>query len=114
MATLTSLKNIGKEIERKLKSVGITTAEELKKVGSKKAFVKLKSHYSNLCLVHLYSLEGAVSGVEYNKLPEDVKQDLKELLSEELGIPKSDIEITKGKTSRNKTILLRDVSIPFF
>ena len=82
MAALTSLKNIGKEIERKLKSVGITTAEELKKVGSKKAFVKLKSHYSNLCLVHLYSLEGAVSGVEYNKLPEDVKQDLKKFKEE--------------------------------
>ena len=30
------------------------------------------------------------------------------LLSEELGIPKSDIEITKGKTSRSKTVLLRN------
>lgn len=31
MAELNSLKNIGKEIERKLKSIGINSAEELKK-----------------------------------------------------------------------------------
>ena len=77
MAELTSLRNIGKEIERKLKSVDITTAEELKKIGSKEAFIKLKLRYSNLCLVHLYVLEGAISDIEYNQLPEDVKKDLK-------------------------------------
>ena len=77
LAELASLRNIGKEIERKLKSVDITTAEELKKAGSKEAFVKLKSRYSNLCLVHLYVLEGAISDIEYNQLPEDVKQNLK-------------------------------------
>ena len=78
MAQLTSLRNIGKEIEKKLKSVDITTAEELKKVGSKEAFIKLKLRYSNLCLVHLYTLEGAISDIEYSQLPEDVKQDLKD------------------------------------
>jgi len=77
LAELTSLRNIGKEIERKLKSVDITTAEELKKIGSKEAFIKLKLRYSNLCLVHLYVLEGAISDIEYNQLPEDVKKDLK-------------------------------------
>ena len=77
MAKLTTLKNIGKEMERKLKSVGITTAEELKDIGSKEAFLALKSRYSNLCLVHLYTLEGAVCDIEYNKLPENVKQNLK-------------------------------------
>jgi uncharacterized protein (TIGR00251 family) len=29
------------------------------------------------------------------------------LLSKEFGIPKSDIEITRGKTSRSKTVLLK-------
>ena len=77
MAELSSLKNIGKEIEKKLKSVDIKTAEELIRVGSKEAFIRLKLLYPNLCLVHLYSLEGAVSGIVYNQLPEDVKQDLK-------------------------------------
>ena len=77
MAELTSLRNIGKEIEKKLKSVDITTAEELRKVGSKEAFVKLKLRYPKVCLVHLYTLEGAISDVEYNQLPAEVKQNLK-------------------------------------
>ena len=78
MAELTSLRNIGKEIEKKLKSVGIATAEELKEVGSKEAYMRLKSQYPNVCLVHLYTLEGAVSDVEYNQLSEEVKQSLKD------------------------------------
>jgi DNA transformation protein len=77
MAELTSLRNIGKEMEKKLKSVDISTAEELKKIGSEDAFVRLKLHYPNVCLVHLQTLEGAVSDMEYNQLPEDVKQRLK-------------------------------------
>ena len=56
MSELTSLRNIGKEIEKKLKTVGITTAEELKDIGSEATFVKIKSHYPNVCLVHLYFL----------------------------------------------------------
>jgi len=78
LSELASLKNIGKEIERKLKSVDILTAEELRKVGSKEAFFRLKSRYPNVCLVYLYALEGAIADIEYNQLPEDVKQNLKE------------------------------------
>jgi len=78
MAELTSLMNVGKEIEKKLKSVGITTAEELKAVGSKEAFMRLKTLYPGVCLVHLYTLEGAVSDSPYNQLPEEVKQSLKD------------------------------------
>ncbi|MCL2563509.1 MAG: TfoX/Sxy family protein [Oscillospiraceae bacterium] len=77
MAELTSLRNIGKELERKLKAVEITTAEELKAVGSKEAFVRLKLRDPQVCLVHLYALEGAVTDREYNQLPEDVKRELK-------------------------------------
>ena len=78
MADLISLRNIGRNIERRLKAVGISTAEELKKVGSKEAFIRLKSHDPRVCVTYLYSLEGAVSDIDYNNLPEDVKQDLKD------------------------------------
>ena len=78
MTELISLRNIGKEMERKLKSVDIETAEELKEIGSKEAFFKLKVLYPSVCLVHLYTLEGAVSDTEYNELPEDVKRSLKD------------------------------------
>ena len=45
MSELTSMKNIGKEMERKLVSVGIDSSEKLIKSGAKQAFVKLKAAY---------------------------------------------------------------------
>ena len=81
MSELTSLRNIGKTLEEKLKSVGIMTAEELIEIGSEEAYVRLKLRYpetKSMCLVHLYAIEGAVSDIEYNQLPEDVKQRLKD------------------------------------
>ena len=77
MAELTSMLNIGKEIEKKLKSIGICSAEELKQIGSKEAFFRLKTHHPNVCLVHLYTLQGAIDDVEYNRLSEETKRDLK-------------------------------------
>ena len=82
LAELTSLKNIGKEIERKLKSVGINSAEELKEIGSKDAFFRLKLKYPEICLVHLYTLEGAIDNIEYNQLSNETKKDLKEFIDQ--------------------------------
>lgn len=79
MAALTSMRNIGKEMERKLQSVGICSAEALIQAGSKEAYLRLKLRYPNVCLVHLYVLQGAVSNLDYNRLPEDVKRDLKRI-----------------------------------
>ncbi len=77
MAELNSMRNIGKEIEKKLKSVGISSSEELIRTGSKEAFIRLKMRFSNICLVHLYTLQGAIDGMEYNQLPDEIKHDLK-------------------------------------
>ena len=78
MSELASMMNIGKEMERKLTSVGIDSMEKLIELGSKEAFMKLKQTYPNVCLVHLYTLEGAIHNIEYNCLSEDKKKDLKE------------------------------------
>ena len=77
MAELTTMLNIGSEIEKKLKAIGITSAEELVQVGSEEAFMRLKTRYPNVCLVHLYTLQGAVDGIEYNQLSDKVKNRLK-------------------------------------
>lgn len=77
MTELVSMQNIGKEIERKLKSVDICSVEELIQVGSKDAFLRLKIKYSNLCLIHLYVLQGAIDDTPYNQLSDEVKRDLK-------------------------------------
>ena len=60
MSELTSMMNIGKEMENKLISVGIESSERLIEVGAKDAFLKIKQKYPNVCLVHLYALEGAI------------------------------------------------------
>lgn len=78
MSELTAMMNIGKEIARKLTSVGIDSPEKLIELGSKQAFLKLREAYPNVCLVHLFTLEGAIYNTEYNRLPEDKKKELKE------------------------------------
>lgn len=78
MTGLTSMTNIGKELERKLAAVGVDSPEALKELGAKHAFFRLKEVFPQVCLVHLYALEGAIRDVEFNRLPEDTKQDLKE------------------------------------
>lgn len=78
MSELTSMMNIGKEMARKLTAVGIDSPEKLIELGSKQAFFKLKEAYPKVCLVHLYTLEGAIHNVEFNSLSEDKKKELKE------------------------------------
>lgn len=78
MSELTSMMNIGKEMEKKLASVGIDSAEKLTEKGSKQVFLKLKEIYPQICLIHLYALEGAICNVPFNSLPENKKKELKE------------------------------------
>lgn len=78
MSELMSMMNIGKEMARKLTSVGIESSEELIDIGAKDAFLRLKQKYPNVCLVHLYTLEGAIHDIEYNELSQDTKKELKE------------------------------------
>lgn len=70
--------NIGKEMKSKLFSIGIRSSKDLIQVGSKEAFRQLKERYSNVCLVHLYALQGAIDNMEYDKLTDEVKLDLKQ------------------------------------
>lgn len=39
---------------------------------------KLKETYPQVCLVHLYALEGAILNTEFNSLSEDMKKELRE------------------------------------
>lgn len=78
MAKLTSMMNIGREMERKLTSVGIGSAEELIAAGAKEAFSRMKAAYPQVCLVHLYTLEGAIHNTEFHSLSAEKKKELKQ------------------------------------
>ena len=74
---LTEMKNIGAEMKKKLTAIGINNAEDLTSFGSKEAFIRLKAMYPDVCLVHLYTLQGAIDNINFNLLPQDIKKDLK-------------------------------------
>lgn len=71
---LTSMINIGSEMAKKLTAVGIDSPKKLMEEGAKQAFFKLKTAYPQVCLVHLYALEGAVQNIEFNNLSEEKKK----------------------------------------
>lgn len=77
MSELISMKNIGREMAKKLAAVGIHSPEQLLSLGSRQAFARLKAAYPQVCLVHLYALESAVTQTEFNALSAEVKRDLK-------------------------------------
>ena len=68
---------LGKTMEKKLHTVGIHTAEELKETGSKEAVLRLKARYPSTCAVILYHLEAAIQGVSIKELDEVCKAELK-------------------------------------
>jgi len=76
MAAVTTL-GLGKTMEKKLHSVGIHTAEELKETGSREAVFRLRAQYPNTCVVILYHLEAAIRGVAIKELEPAVKAELK-------------------------------------
>ncbi len=87
MSELTSMTNIGTEMSKKLRSIGIDSAEKLMEEGAEQAFFKLKAAYPEVCLVHLYTLEGAVCNTEFNRLPDERKQELKAFSDQLRGKP---------------------------
>lgn len=68
--------NLGKILISDLKQVEITTIEQLKAIGAKSVFLKLKSIDNNACINTLYALEGAVEGVRWHNISKERKIDL--------------------------------------
>lgn len=78
MGELTKLLNIGADTERQLNEVGIYTAKELREVGSRQAWLKLKAIDDSACIHRLYGLEGAVQGIKKAALSQTDKDSLKD------------------------------------
>lgn len=78
MKTLSDLPNIGTILEQQLQEVGIHTEEDLKSVGSKQAWLKIKAIDSSACYNRLCALEGAIQGIRWHNLSPKDKQELKD------------------------------------
>ena len=81
MGELATLPNIGKDTENQLNSVGIMTVEQLREIGSRKAWHMLRTRDDSACLHRLYGLEGAILGVKKSALSPETKRDLKEFFA---------------------------------
>lgn len=82
MGELSKLPNIGKEVERQLNMVGITTFDELKNDGAKAAWLKIQTIDESACIHRLMALEGAIEGVKKTLLSDEKKAELKEFYNQ--------------------------------
>lgn len=78
MGELSKLSNIGAVVEEQLNQVGINTYDQLKEMGSRQAWLKIKAIDDSACINRLYGLEGAVQGIKKSQLSAEVKAELKE------------------------------------
>lgn len=82
MSELSTLPNIGKEVAKQLTEVGITTVEKLKQTGSKQAWLSIKAIDPSACYNRLCALEGAIQGIRWHSLSDEIKVDLKEFYNQ--------------------------------
>ena len=82
MGELLKIINIGKELEKQLNEIGIQTFEELKNIGSKKAWLKIRAIDSSACYNRLCSLEGAIQGVRWHNLSDEHKNKLRKFYND--------------------------------
>ena len=82
MGELTTLPNIAEKLEQQLADAGISTIEQLKKMGSREAWLHILANDSSACIMRLSALEGAIQGVRWHYLDDDTKSSLKQFYKE--------------------------------
>ena len=85
MGELSTLPNIAAKLEGQLGDVGITTIDELKRVGSREAWLRILARDPSACIMRLSALEGAIQGVRWHYLDEETKKSLKEFYQRHKG-----------------------------
>ncbi len=82
MGELSKLTNIGNKLEAQLMDAGITTEAELRRVGSREAWLRILASDSSACLMRLSALEGAIQGIRWHNLDEETKISLKKFYND--------------------------------
>lgn len=77
MESLHELPNIGGTLEQKLIQAGIGTPRQLRELGSKEAFLRIRLIDHTACLHMLTALEGAVREVRKTELSSEIKAELR-------------------------------------
>lgn len=77
---LLDLKNFGPKSTEWLNSIGVYTKADLRRLGSITIYRLLKERGYPVSLNMVYAIEGALMDVHWNKLPADMKAELKEMV----------------------------------
>ena len=76
---LSSLKNIGPTIQKRLQEIGINSKDDLKRIGPSLAYQKIQSKNPEKTIpvcYYLYSLQGALDNKHWDKISEAKKKKL--------------------------------------
>ena len=77
MSDLDRLPNIGTSLAGELSDAGIETPEQLHRLGSVRAALRLVGAGRTVCANKLYALEGAIRGVRWHAIPRDERSELR-------------------------------------
>ena len=76
---LSGLKNIGPTIKKRLNQIGVTTKADLARIGPVRAYQRICQKNPGKTIpvcYYLYSLQGALMGVHWDRLPKRMKNKL--------------------------------------
>lgn len=76
---LSRLKNIGPTIEKRLNEINVYTRSDLERIGPVKAYQWICRNYPEQTIpvcYYLYSLQGALMNVHWDKVPKKIKEKL--------------------------------------
>jgi DNA transformation protein len=86
---ISEMRNLGPACEKDLNLAGINTAQELKRVGVKQAFVQMllarknQGRSTKCCnAAYLYAIHGAVHDIDWRELPQSLKEQYKAFAAE--------------------------------
>jgi len=77
MTDLTGLPNLGRVVVEQLKRAGIDSPEELRRLGSVGAAVRLAEAGVDVCSSKLSALEGAIRGIRWHAIPAEERAALR-------------------------------------
>ena len=74
---LAHLPNVGRVLHGHLTAIGIRTPEELRALGAKEVFQRIRKLDPGACLHMLYGIQGSIEGMSDKMLSQDTKEELK-------------------------------------
>ena len=78
MDELTKLPNIGEKLSAELVKAGVSSADQLRKLGSIETILRLTGGKPLVGYNILYAIEGAVRGVRWHSIPKEELHQLRE------------------------------------